>query len=134
MRWFILVLVASLGIASSANALPPIPSYVKESLEDKPEYKTYLDQLAAAKDKCASCHQPGVDKAKVKGHGLNDFGKVVHDNLDHKAFMAAHKAKERAQALKLFNDAWAKSLEAKNADGQAYGELIKSGKLPGKNE
>lgn len=83
-----------------------------------------IDQLAAAKDKCASCHQPGVDKAKVKGHGLNDFGQVVHKNLDDKAFMAAHKAKERAQALKLFSDAWAKSLEAKNADGQAYGELI----------
>jgi hypothetical protein len=119
--------------ASTASALPPIPNYLKQSLADKPEYKAYLDAVTAASDKCASCHTPGVKKTE-KGHGLNDFGQAVHKHLDDKAFMAAHKAKNSEEALRLLNEAWGKTVEEKNADGKSYGELMKAGQLPGKND
>jgi hypothetical protein len=117
---------------SSAFALPPIPNYLKESLANKPEYKDYLEVVTTSKDKCASCHKPGVKKTE-KGHGLNDFGQAFHKHLNDKAFMAAHKAKNAAEALKLFNEAWGKTIEDKNGDGKAYGDVIKAGQLPGKN-
>jgi hypothetical protein len=57
----------------------------------------------------------------------------VHKHLKHKEFMALHKEKKSAEAMKLFKDAWEKAAAEKNADGQTFGELIKAGKLPGKN-
>ena len=38
------------------------------------------------------------------------------------------------EAMKIFKDAWEKSITEKNADGKVYGDLIKEGKLPGKND
>ena len=135
MRLFVTAALACALLAcSTALALPPIPAYIKESLSDKPEYKAYVGQLAEAKDKCVSCHKPGLDKAKTKGHALNDFGQAMHKVLDDKGFMMAHKEKDAAKALKLFNEAWSKAIEEKNADGEKYGDLIRAGKLPGKNE
>lgn len=119
--------------ASSAWALPPIPKYLKESLADKPEYKDYLEAVNANKDKCVSCHKPGVKKTE-KGHGLNDFGQAFHKHFDDKAFKAADKEKKPEEALKLFNEAWGKTIEVKNGDGKSYSEVIKAGQLPGKND
>lgn len=124
---------AVLALSTSAFALPPIPNYLKESLADKPEYKGYLEAVNANKDKCASCHKPGVKKTE-KGHGLNDFGQAFHKHLDDKAFMAAHKAKNAEEALRLFNEAWGKTIEVKNGDSKSYGDVIKAGQLPGKND
>ena len=144
MRRFFAVVVVLGVVTSSAQALPPIPDYIKESFGDKPEYKAYLAAADAQKSKCASCHVPGQDK-KAKGHALNDFGKAVHKHLDDKAFMAADKAgKEaadekgktegKAKAKELFLASWNKAAAEKNAEGKAFGDLIKDGKIPGKND
>ena len=144
MRRFFAVVVVLGVVTSSAQALPPIPDYIKESFGDKPEYKAYLAAADAQKSKCASCHVPGQDK-KAKGHALNDFGKAVHKHLDDKAFMAADKASKestddkakaeaKTKAAELFLTAWTRAATEKNADGKAFGELIKEGKIPGKNE
>jgi len=134
-----------LGInSSSAFALPPIPDYIKGSFGEKEEYKGYFAAAEAQKSKCASCHIPGQDK-KAKGHALNDFGKAVHKHLDDKAFMAADKASKeatdekakaeaKAKAMELFLSAWSKAVADKNVDGKVFGDLIKEGKIPGRNE
>jgi hypothetical protein len=115
-----------------AFALPPIPKYIPVALEGKSDYAAYLKAFNASEMKCSSCHIPGADK-KAKGHGLNDFGEAMHKHLDDKGFMAADKEKKMDEALKLFNEAWAKAVEEKNADGMTFNELLKAGKLPGKN-
>jgi hypothetical protein len=125
------LLVVSL-LAASALALPPVPMYLPQALEGKDEYAAYLKDFNASMTKCASCHIPGADK-KAKGHALNDFGQAMHKHLDDKAFMAADKAKDKATAVKLFADAWTKAVQEKNEDGKAFDELLKAGKLPGKN-
>src|SRR4051812_27350790 len=140
------VFAAVLFLASAAYALPPIPNYIPMALEGKEQYKAYLEGFKVSMAKCASCHIPGADK-KAKGHALNDFGQAVHKHLDDKAFMAAEKAKKEAMdaknedeikkqndiALKLFVAAWDKAIQEKNEEGQAFAELLKAGKLPGKN-
>jgi hypothetical protein len=119
-------------LASPALALPPIQNYIPVALEGKEEYKEYLTAFKASNMKCSSCHIPGGDK-KAKGHALNDFGQAMHKHLDDKGFMAADKAKKMDDALKLFNEAWGKAVLEKNADGTTFNELLKAGKLPGKN-
>jgi hypothetical protein len=125
-----------LSLCHSASALPPLPPYVAEHYKSNPEYSKFAATFAALKMKCDTCHKPGADK-KAKGHGLNDFGKAVHDNFKHKDFLAANMAKdnlaEAAKAKKLVADALAAAEALKNADGKTYGELIKAGQLPGKN-
>jgi hypothetical protein len=121
-----------LVLSAAAYALPPIPGYVKESLADSADHKEFAKTFGELKAKCDVCHRPMADK-KAKGHGLNDYGEAVHKHLKHKEFMALHKEKKSAEAMKLFKDAWEKAAAEKNADGQTFGELIKAGKLPGKN-
>lgn len=129
---------------TSAYALPPIPDYIQGAFGGKEEYKSYLAAAQAQKSKCASCHIPDKDK-KAKGHALNDFGKIMHKYLDDKAFMAADKASKEAteekakaeaktKAAELFLSAWSKATAEKNADGKPFADLIKEGKIPGKNE
>ena len=128
----LLAIVTLFAAASVALALPPIPKYIPQVLEGKDDYKAFLADFKAGDTKCASCHIPKADK-KAKGHALNDFGQAMHKHLDDKAFMAADKAKDDATALKLFNEAWGKAIVDKNEAGQTYAELLKAGKLPGKN-
>jgi hypothetical protein len=123
----------ALFASSTAFALPPIPKYLPSALADNPDAKAYLEAVANAKDKCASCHTPGADK-KGKGHGLNDFGKVIHKNFNDKEFKTAVKEKDEEKATEILKAAWAKSVDQKNADGKTFAELVKEGKLPGKNE
>ena len=119
--------------ASTASAFPPMPGHLKEGYKDDKEYKPFLEMVDGLKTKCDVCHIPGAEK-KAKGHGLNDFGKVYHDRFEAKKFQAAQKEKKNDEALKLFKDAWEKSVKEKNADGKLYSDLIKEGKLPGKND
>ena len=128
----LLAFVAVFTAASVALALPPVPKYLPQVLEGKDDYKAFLADFKASETKCASCHIPKADK-KAKGHGLNDFGQAMHKHLDDKGFMAADKAKDEAGALKLFSEAWTKAIADKNEAGQTYDELLKAGKLPGKN-
>lgn len=131
-----IALVAALTFgfyAATSQAFPSLPGYLKDGYKDDAEYKPFLETVEGLKTKCDVCHKPGADK-KAKGHGLNDFGKVYHDRFKHKDFSTADKAKNTDEALKLFKDAWEKSVKEKNADGKEYLELIKAGKLPGKND
>jgi hypothetical protein len=115
------------------NAFQSLPGYLKNGYKDDKDYKPFLETVEGLKTKCDVCHKPGADK-KAKGHGLNDFGKVYHDRFKHKDFSAADKEKKTEEAMKIFKDAWEKSILEKNADGKVFGELIKEGKLPGKND
>lgn len=119
--------------AASAFAFPSLPKYVQDGFKDNKDYKPFLETVEGLKMKCDVCHKPGAEK-KAKGHGLNDFGKVYHDRFKHKDFTAADKEKKTDEAMKIFKDAWEKSITEKNADGKVYGDLIKEGKLPGKND
>lgn len=124
--------VAVLVFAAAAQALPPIPGYVKESLEGNADLQAFAKVYGELKSKCDLCHKPNADK-KAKGHGLNDYGQAFHKHLKDKEFMALHKEKKSAEALTLLQQAWEKTAAEKNAEGQTFGELIKAGKLPGKN-
>ena len=137
-RFVVVAIVAGLlaAISNRAEGLPPLPKYVQEHYSESPEYAKFAETFKGLKSKCDTCHTPGADK-KAKGHGLNDFGKAVHDNFKHRDFLAADKAKsdpeQAAKAKKLIADALAAAEGLKNADGKTFGELIKAGSLPGKN-
>jgi len=114
-------------------AFPPIPGQIKEAFKDDKDYKPFLDTVEALKSKCDVCHKPGADK-KGRGHGLNDFGKVYHDRFEAKKYKTANEEKKTDEAIKLMKAAWDKSITEKNTDGKVYGDLIKAGMLPSKNE
>jgi len=120
-------------VAANAHAFPKIPTYLVDGYKNNKDYKPFLETVEGLKSKCDVCHKPGADK-KAKGHGLNDFGTAYHDRFDHKGFQTADKAMKTDEAMKIFKDAWEKSIVEKNADGKVYGDLIKEGKLPGKND
>lgn len=124
--------VCSLGV-SNAFAFSKLPTYLANGYKEDKDYKSFLETVEGLKSKCDVCHIPGADK-KAKGHGLNDFGKVYHDRFKHKDFTAADKDMKTEEAMKIFKDAWEKSILEKNAEGKVYGDLIKAGKLPGKND
>lgn len=132
-RKFALAFVVVAASVTSGFAFPPLPTYVQDAYKPNAEYKPFFETVDALKSKCDVCHKPGADK-KARGHGLNDFGKVYHDRFKPKDFQAAHKEKKTEDAMKLVKDAWEKSLLEKNADGKLYGDLIKEGKIPGKND
>jgi hypothetical protein len=117
----------------NAQAFPKLPKYLADGYKENKDYKPFLETVEGLKSKCDDCHKPGADK-KAKGHGLNDFGTVYHDRFKHKDFTAADKEMKTDEAMKIFKDAWEKSITEKNADGKVYGDLIKAGKLPGKND
>lgn len=131
-RIFALVAAGSLLFVSSAWALPPIPAYVKEAVAANKDQAAFVPTFAGLKMKCDVCHIPKADK-KAKGHGLNDFGQAFHKHLDDKKFQMLVKGKMKADAQTLIKEAWEKAGGEKNAAGETYGELIKAGKLPGKN-
>ena len=120
-------------LATEAKAFPPMPGHIKEAFKDNADYKPFLETVEALKMKCDVCHKPGADK-KARGHGLNDFGKVYHDRFEPKKYKKAQEDKQNDESLKLFKAAWDKSVVEKNAEGKVFGDLIKAGKLPGKNE
>jgi hypothetical protein len=119
--------------ANSAVALPPFPGLLGTALKDDADSKKFLDAVGMLKMKCDVCHKPGVDKAKAKDHGLNDFGEAMHKSVNFKELKAANVAKDSAKVLELFKDGYKKAIAEKNADGKTFGELIKAGTMPGKN-
>lgn len=135
MRLKIVITCTALFALGTVNAFafPSMPKYLVDGYKDNKDYKPFLETVNGLKMKCDVCHKPGADK-KAKGHGLNDFGKVYHDRFKHKDFSAADKAGKTDDAMMLFKDAWEKSITEKNADGKVYIDLIKEGKLPGKND
>lgn len=127
-------LVMLLMVANSATALPPFPDLVAKALKDDAGSTKFLEQankLSGLK-KCDICHKPGADK-KAKDHGLNDFGEAMHKSVNFKDLKAAMGKKDDAEVLKVFKEGLAKATAEKNADGKTFGDLIKSGEMPGKN-
>jgi hypothetical protein len=128
--------------AATAFALPPVPKYAADYYAKDPNAGMITEGLKA--NKCNLCHIPGADK-KAKGHALQDFGKAVHDNFKHKDFTAEHNKSideklpqadrdaAKAKAMEILVDALQKAAQVKNADGKAFGDLIKAGMMPGKN-
>lgn len=142
-----LILGAAMALTTTAAfALPPIPDYAAEHYAKEPGGEKIVEamKLKAEMGKCSMCHIPGADK-KAKGHGLNDFGKAVHDNFKHKDFLAEvknataegatdeAKAAAKAKALAILVEGLNKASAMKNADGKVYGDLIKAGTIPGDN-
>jgi len=119
--------------AGTANAFPKMPKYLKDAYKDEADYKPFMTTFDGLTTKCDVCHKPGADK-KGKGHGLNDFGKVYHDRFKPKDFSTADKDGKTEDAMKIFKETWEKSIKEKNVDGKVYFDLIKEGKLPGKND
>jgi hypothetical protein len=126
-------MILSAAVCANAYAFPKMPSYLVDGYKDNKDYKPFIDKVNSLEMKCDVCHKPGADK-KGKGHGLNDFGKVYHDRFKPKDFQAADKAMKTDEAMKIFKETWEKSITEKNADGKVYWDLIKEGKLPGKND
>ena len=125
--------VVTASAAVQVMAFPSMPKYLVDGYKIEKDYKPFIETVEGLKTKCDVCHKPGAEK-KAKGHGLNDFGKVYHDRFKPKDFKAADMEKKTDDAMKVFKDAWEKSIIEKNADGKVYGDLIKAGKLPGKND
>ena len=126
-------------LAMSASGLPPLPPYLEEHYSKSPEHAKYLQMYKQleGEHKCDACHRPDADK-KMKGHGLNDYGEAVHKHFKHRDFNKADKlgkenAEELSKAKKILAEALEKADAEKNAAGQTFGDLIKAGKLPGKN-
>lgn len=97
-------------------------------VDARPKYKAMFEEkypgLAGevAKVKCGVCHPPGAaEKMKVR----NNFGQALGKVLN------AKNVSENETIL----DALAKiEAEKSGTEGKTFGELIKAGTLPGKNE
>src|SRR5262245_3251223 len=129
----------AIAFVISASALPPLPPYIEEHYSKDPAHAKYVQMYKQleGEHKCGACNKPDMDK-KAKGHALNDYGEVVHKHFKHRDFNKADKlgkdnAEEAAKARKIISEALEKADAEKNAAGQTFGELIKAGKLPGKN-
>jgi len=134
-----LFLALIVAFVITASALPPLPPYIEEHYSKSPAHAKYLEMYKQleGEHKCDSCHKPDMDK-KAKGHALNDYGEAVHKHFKHRDFNKADKlgkdnVEEAAKARKIISEALEKADAEKNAAGQTFGELIKAGKLPGKN-
>ncbi len=128
-----LICAAIVWGTASVQAFPTLPGYLKDGYKDDASHTKFLETVEGLKMKCDVCHKPGADK-KAKGHGLNDFGKAFHDAFKHRDFTAAHKEKKTEEAMKVFKAGWDKAIKEKNAEGKVFEDLIKEGKLPGKND
>jgi hypothetical protein len=117
MWWVFGVVAAGLMVALSAQDSQARPKYFAE-------FKTAYPKLEeqANEKKCNVCHIGATDK-KTR----NDYGKALHKGLggdDVKNVMDAEKIKEAIKKAEK---------EKSSTDGKTFGDLISSGKLPGKN-
>ena len=108
--WTWVAVVAALAITADAQARP---DYLNKGFT--PTYPALKAEIETAK--CGICH--GSDK-KVR----NDYGKAVGEALGEKMVKDEEKIKaalKKAEAGK------------SSTEGKTFGDLIKDGKLPGKN-
>lgn len=112
-------LVVFLG---SAQARPSYPAIFQDNYKDNEPLIT-----AAKEAKCNVCHDPN-SKSK-KDH--NEYGKVFKKHMPTEEFMKLKSPDDKAKLADKVK-AGLKAAEAeKNAAGKTYGDVIKSGKLPG---
>lgn len=117
-----IVTLAVLGTAPTL-ARPPYPEIFQE------HYAENKALVAAAKEaKCYVCHAPAPPLAG--GKPLNEFGLALRKHMPRTEFAKVNKPEQKAElAAKL--KAALKATEAdKNKAGDAYGDLLKAGKLP----
>jgi hypothetical protein len=117
----LLVAAVVLGISAESFALPVF----KKTFDDKyvtadPALKAKVDQA-----KCNVCHF-GLNKKQ-----RNDYGKALSKYLKKADFGAARLKDKPAEVTKEVLDALEKVAAEKNPAGEAYGDRLKAGNLPG---
>jgi len=132
MKWMTGSFLLALA-CTPAFALPPIPGLLPAAIKDNKDAEAFGEMFGKLEMKCSVCHTPGADKKKP-GHALNDFGQAMHKHFKDKDFKEAMKMEDKAKATEILKAGWDKTLEEKNAEGTKFGDLIKEGKLPSKNE
>jgi hypothetical protein len=110
------VLIAGFAVLCSSQVAQARPEYNKHFWE------MYKKEIGAQADavKCNACHFGDVKKNR------NDYGKAMH-----KALGEDQKQVKDADKIKAALEKTAK--EKSGTDGKTFGDLIKDGKLPGKN-
>ncbi|MBI1344660.1 hypothetical protein GC163_00075 [bacterium] len=108
------VAVAGLILASSMRTAEARPDYLNKAFI--PMYET--TKAEAEKVKCGVCHY-GTDKKN-----RNDYGKAMGEALGGKNIKDVEKLKEALTKIEK---------EKSSVEGKTFGDLIKDGKLPGKN-
>ncbi len=71
---------------------------------------------------------------KARDTASTTSARSITTGFEAKKYKTANEEKKTDDAIKLMKAAWDKSITEKNADGKVYGDLIKEGKLPSKNE
>jgi hypothetical protein len=118
---FVIGLVAFGCSFDSASALPPFNKEWMAKYKETSSSAKFVEAVDTAK--CNVCHE-GTNK-KMK----NEYGKVVGKYLS-KAKYTEIKEDEDA-AKKYILEGFAKAEAEKNGSGKSFGELLKSGELPG---
>ncbi len=113
----ILGLVALVWVAGSPTQVEARPKY-KEMFEQK--YPGLVGEVA--KVKCGVCHPPGAAQMKK---ARNDFGQALEKALNAKNVIKNDDIMKALSTIETENSA---------AEGKTFGDLIKAGTLPGKNE
>ena len=107
----------------SVQARPAYPALAKEHYKDS---EVIVAKTTAA-DKCNFCHDPN-SKSK-KDH--NEYGKAFKKHMPTEEFMKLKGPDDKEKLAKKVGEALKAAEAEKNADGKTFGEVIKSGKLPG---
>jgi hypothetical protein len=119
----VLTLLVVAVVSHRASALPPINAQWQE------KYSALKDEVVKQlgdkdSDKCNVCHVAGMGKKEKNAYGVA-VGKFVTK-------AKYNEIKENADAAKAYIlEGLGKAEAEKNAAGKTYGEIIKSGKLPG---
>ena len=108
---------------SSAQARPAYPNMVKETYKDQEAIVTKVQ----AADKCNFCHDP--DSKSKKDH--NPYGKFFKKHMPTDEFMKLKDPADKEKLAKKVAEALKATEADKHANGKTFGEVIKSGKLPG---
>jgi hypothetical protein len=134
----LLSLVIGYVLISPVRAMPPFKvafdnKYVKES--DSEDFKKL-----AKKESCNVCHLKGKKKEKGADH-LNSYGKELEKLIEGNANErlkkansdggASKKKAEQDTIVKELEKAFEEVAKMKSKSGDLFGDLIKSGKLPG---
>ncbi len=115
--------IGTLGIAALVWAVG-FPTQADARPQYKKEFEAKYPGMAAqiAKVKCGICHPPG---AKEKKKARNNYGQALGKVLN------AKNVSDKEAILKALG---AIEAEKSATEGKTFGDLIKAGTLPGKNE
>ena len=124
------LLVAFLAVAIAPNNADAIPAFKKafaQRVTNVSKDAKLVEAIKAAK--CNICHYVDGDKKSKKQK--NDFGVAMGKLLKKDNYKSTRIAAEPDKVKAEFDAAFEKLMATKNAKGKTYGELLKSGSLPG---